>query len=749
MPRALRITLITLGVIVLLLVAALVAATQLIDPNTFKPRISEMAREQAGLDLDIQGDLDWAFWPSLGLSLGRTETRLAGEEELFAALDEAHMGVAVWPLLFGEVRMDEIRLDGLNLNLVRTADGANWERIGPAGKDETGTAGEETSPQEQDSGSLDIPVTVPEIAVTDSRLRYRDTTADTDIRVDHLELNARDVTLEETFPVSLSLRYQDQADIRVDLELDTEALLEPNDNHYRLAPFNLTADVGGLTANPATIRLDQSLDLNLERERLRIEEFTLNAADTRTRGSLEVTGWSAQPSFSGQVKTEPFDANAALKAVGISPVETSDPEALSRVAFNAELQGTNSLIADPLTLTLDDSEISGRAGLADLDSGRLVADLRLDQMKLERYLPPEPEGGEDDSDQEETAEPDLNQGEASPGQPRPLSTEPLLPLETLRGINAELELAVGELSHKDIALSEAQFAVTADEGLIELQTAEGRALDGSFNATAQLDAREDTPAMQLQSSVTDMQIQPAVRRALERDLLKGILSLDTELRAKGNSEKALMDSARGTTELSLADGTLRGVNFHSTLIQGLNEILGRYQGLTAFLPTRDSGKLPPELSKDTKIVDLTSRARLEERVLYVEQLDAELRKGNLSGDGWLNLYNQDFDMTLGLQSPELGDSEHVAGRTWPLRCAGNLAGAPGDWCRPDREGFRAIGKEIAAQAAKERVKEEMGVEAEGDSAEEVIRNAAEKKAREKAKEEVEDKVKEELENLFR
>jgi AsmA protein len=308
---------------------------------------------------------------------------------------------------------------------------------------------------------------------------------------------------------------------------------------------------------------------------------------------------------------------------------------------------------------------------------------------------------------------------------------------------------VGELRHEDLALSEARFAIIARDGLIKLQQARGRALDGRFTAKGELDAREDEPAMQLQSSVTDMQIQPAVQRALERDLFKGVLSLDTELRAEGNSEKALMDSARGTTELSLVDGTLRGVNVHSTLIRGMNEILGRYQGLTAFLPTRGSGRLPDELSRDTRIVDLTSRTRLEERVLYVEQLDAELRKGNLSGDGWLNLYNQDFDLTLGLQSPELGNNKHVAGRSWPIRCAGNLAGAPGDWCRPDRKGFRRIGKEIAAEAAQERVQEEMGVEAEGDSPEEVIKNAAEKKAREKVKEKAEEKLKEELEGLFR
>ncbi len=131
MPRALRITLITLGIILLVLVAAIFGATQLIDPNDFKPRISELTRKHAGLELDIQGELSWTFWPSLGVSVGRTETRLPGEDELFAALDEAHLGVAVWPLLLGEVRADAIRLDGVEANLTRTEDGGNWQQLGP------------------------------------------------------------------------------------------------------------------------------------------------------------------------------------------------------------------------------------------------------------------------------------------------------------------------------------------------------------------------------------------------------------------------------------------------------------------------------------------------------------------------------------------------------------------------------------------------------------------------------------------
>ena len=89
MGRLVKILLITFFAIILLLAIAVFVITQVIDPNEFKPEIEKQAREQANLTLDIQGDLAWQFWPSLGVSLGRTEARIADEEELFAALDAA------------------------------------------------------------------------------------------------------------------------------------------------------------------------------------------------------------------------------------------------------------------------------------------------------------------------------------------------------------------------------------------------------------------------------------------------------------------------------------------------------------------------------------------------------------------------------------------------------------------------------------------------------------------------------------
>ena len=736
MARAIKIFLIVIAALVVLLAATVFVVTQVIDPNDFKPQIREQAMAQANLDLEIPGDLAWQFWPSLGVSLGRTEARIAGEEELFAGINSASVGVAVWPLLFGQVEMDGVTLDGLEVNLVETADGANWEKIGPQdGAEEETTPAEEEQPGE--SGGMDIPLTIPSVAITDGKIRYRNTTDGTDIRVEHFNFNAQDVSLEEPFPMQMSLRYQDQSDMRVDLNLDTTLAADLDNNHFVLDPMTLDADIAGMTTNPVSVHLEQKLDVNLDEDRAQVTDLLLEAAGTRTTGNATVTGLTGEMKVAGQIDTEPFDANAALEAIGEEPIETSDDSALSKVALSATLDGpANSVMVNPLKVTLDSSTLSGKAGLENLETGKIVFDLNLDKITLDGYLPPQ-------SDEEDSAAASGAGGGTGgkEGGTTQLSEAELIPVESLRPLRLDGSLKIGELNYDTIQASNIVFNVDAKDGVLRLTKASGDTLQGGFNASGRLDVSGNTPRISFKQNVSSMQLQPVVAMALDKDLAKGIFSMDLDFSASGNSEKALVNSAKGNASMNLADGTVRGLNLYGTLVGGVNDMLGRFQGLSALIPNQESGKLPAALSEDTKIIDLTTKASLNQQVANLDSLEAKLDKGTLSGNGWMNMLTQEFDLKIGMQSPELGGSKYLEDVTWPLRCQGSLAGSPAKWCGPDKEGFAKIAQQAATNAAKGKLKEKLGIDAEGDTTEEVMKNAAKKKAQEKIEEEMGDKLK--------
>ena len=69
-----KIVLILLGIAVAALLA-IVTLISLIDPNQFKPQLAEQVRKSTGRELVMAGEIDWRFWPSLGLALEKVALR--------------------------------------------------------------------------------------------------------------------------------------------------------------------------------------------------------------------------------------------------------------------------------------------------------------------------------------------------------------------------------------------------------------------------------------------------------------------------------------------------------------------------------------------------------------------------------------------------------------------------------------------------------------------------------------------------
>lgn len=734
MARFFRIVAIILVVLVVLLATAVFAVTRLIDPNDFKPQISALAQEHANLALDIQGDLGWTFWPSLGVNAGRMEARINGDQALFAAIDEASLGVRVWPLLFGRVEMDAVSLSGLYLDLISNEDGGNWERItgvSPAenqGSPETSTA---------DDTSLNIPVSIPQVTLTDSRVRYRNNLDGTDILIEHLQFTASNVQLEEPFPLQVSLRYQDQDDIRIDYTMTTLLGLDPDAQRYQLSSMQADTSIAGITSMPIDIHTEQNVDADIGNQRLRVTDLLVEVAGTVTRGELEITGLDSQPLFRGQLRTMEFDANAALRNIGEPTVQTSRAGALSKIAIDATLSGpANSLMMEPLNIQLDGSTLTGRAGLENLDTGNVVIDLDLDQIVVDDYLPPS----------------DTSTEPKSSGSPAPatLSEAPLLPLDALRALHLEGRVGVGELTLSGFQVSDLALAVFANGGLLELREFSGQTLEGRFDGEGQLDARDAVPRFSFRQNAERLQIQPIAEMLLEEDLFIGLVDLQANLEATGNSEKAIMESAAGRLDFTLTDGTVRGMNLNNVLSNGINQMLADYTILQNYVSGLDDGRRPAALREDTEIVDLTARTRLEDQVVYIEQVDADLEgDGSISGDGWLNIHSNDFDMDLRMRAPGLSDEPLIRDRAWPLRCAGNLADSPKDWCRPGRKAFSDLGEDLVRQLVREEAARQLGVEEEQlDRVEEEARQRIEQE-KERVRDDIRERAREELEKLFR
>ena len=126
-----------IGLVVLALVvlgiAVLFFLTRMFDPNDYKEQIRQAAREQANVELTLGGDIGWSLFPWLGIELKQVGLApVEHPEKALASVGSMGLGVEVLPLLRKQLRMSDVILDDISLNLEIDENGvANWSSIGP------------------------------------------------------------------------------------------------------------------------------------------------------------------------------------------------------------------------------------------------------------------------------------------------------------------------------------------------------------------------------------------------------------------------------------------------------------------------------------------------------------------------------------------------------------------------------------------------------------------------------------------
>lgn len=156
------------AVLVATLVAGTTAYLVFVDTGWLKAELTRAAREQWRRTLTIEGDLELSLWPEFAFRVGKA--RLSGQDvdKTFVSVDGAHVSVAPRPLLDRKLVVTSCALEGLNLALIRRADGTlDFADLLPGTTRDQGVA---NSPPWQ----IDIAA----VGMTNVRLAWRDERAD-------------------------------------------------------------------------------------------------------------------------------------------------------------------------------------------------------------------------------------------------------------------------------------------------------------------------------------------------------------------------------------------------------------------------------------------------------------------------------------------------------------------------------------------------------------------------------------------
>jgi AsmA protein len=131
--RTAKILSVVVGAAVAVIAVALLAVKLFVDPNDYKPRIATAVKNATGRELLLQGAIKLSVFPWIALELGPASlgNPPGFSDEPFVSFEHASVRVKLLPLLSKRLEVGRVEVDGLDLKLLKNAEGkGNWEGFG-------------------------------------------------------------------------------------------------------------------------------------------------------------------------------------------------------------------------------------------------------------------------------------------------------------------------------------------------------------------------------------------------------------------------------------------------------------------------------------------------------------------------------------------------------------------------------------------------------------------------------------------
>ncbi|MBH1972216.1 AsmA family protein [Moraxellaceae bacterium AER2_44_116] len=511
------------------------------------------------------------------------------------------------------------------------------------------------------------------------------------------------------------------------------------------APLDLQASLSD-KAFPKVmpIHLTAPISANWKEGKIALNGFNLDALSIKTKGQLQAylpaLAATAKPNtpvtqgmtVSGHISTSPFNLRQLMQDLGMAIPVMKDTNTLKTVSVNSQLSGNDqSMLLKGMKVQLDESTLTGDAGISDLKTQKLYARLAVDKINVDRYLPPT----------------DPNAKPSAGG---------LLPIELLKKQNVDVVLTIGSLTAMNYPIKQLQVVTIANGGVVQVSKLGGSIYNGTFNLPTTIDVRGKEPIVTVQPNIQQIDMAAVIQQFTKKDLFAGKTVFQGKLQLTGNTVQAWTNSVTGNSTLKFDNGVFKGVNMMQLALTELSN----NKALAPFLSAQDA-KTIANKQNDTEISSFLGEADIKNGLVNTKSLNADLKKGKIEGGGSFNLVNMEADYSFKLHLDKSVAGEGMTNYPIPIRCKGNISAAA-KLCTVDSRAVREMATSALLNSEKaQKLKAELETkktEAQAKAQlklDEAVQKANvklsddSKKAVEKLNSQMGDKVNEQLQKLFK
>lgn len=416
--------------------------------------------------------------------------------------------------------------------------------------------------------------------------------------------------------------------------LKTQVTVTPND---------ITAQHFQLHVDGHTLKSPQ-VHFQRDQQALAIAQWTLDLQETATVHGEQLAIQTAftQPKGQALIHLTVPELRTLLKQLGYPVPKTTDPSVLAALTLEMQIAGDPSQLAlNNINLQLDESRLQGQFRLHDLSKLAATFALQIDQLDLDRYLPPQAQsGGKTTKDKKTTLD---------------------LPIAWLKAIQCDGTFKINQLTAAHLKMQDVHMQVSAKEGHIKINPS-AQLYQGHSQAHLTLETEKQPPQLTLVGAIKQVQAQPLWADLIGKERFSGVHDLAVDLSAE---MPALMDTLTGHLSFKLTEGAIKGLNLGYALRQAKALLEGQSH--------------PPDELLQTDFSSLQGHFTLDKGLLKTQDLILKSPLLRAQGDGQLNINTQDLTFLLkttlvntskGQAGKELDD---LKGILMPINIKGNLA----------------------------------------------------------------------------
>jgi AsmA protein len=166
--------------------------------------------------------------------------------------------------------------------------------------------------------------------------------------------------------------------------------------------------------------------------------------------------------------------------------------------------------------------------------------MNLDQINLDRYLPPKSE-----------------QKPAPAEKPAPKKAADY---EPLRKLILDGRIKIGQLVASKAKISDLLVQIKAQNGIFNLDPLQLSLYQGNVNGNGNFNVQTNTPKTRINMNVASVQVGPLLRDVLEKDILEGVTNAQLKLSMSGDNADKIKQTLNGSGQLRFNDGAVVGID---------------------------------------------------------------------------------------------------------------------------------------------------------------------------------------------